>query len=81
MIDLLGVLWGPLGGVLAALAGALGLWVKTRLDVRKARNEGRTKAEELARRLDHENAADIRNRARDARSRVRKDGDARGYRD
>ena len=34
MTDLLGMLWGPLGGVLAAFAGVLGLWVKTRLDRR-----------------------------------------------
>ena len=40
MNDLMALLWGPLGGVLAAAAGVLGLWVKSALDKRTARKEG-----------------------------------------
>ena len=40
MTDLIGALWGPLGGVLAAALGVLGLWIKTAMDKRSARREG-----------------------------------------
>jgi Flp pilus assembly protein TadB len=59
---------------LAALAGI-------KRNERKAEERGKELAEEAARRLDHENAAAIRDRARAARSVQPKDKDTRGYRD
>lgn len=46
-----------------------------------AERQGREQAEEIARRLDHENAAAIRDRTRAARSVQPKPNDTRGYRD
>jgi uncharacterized membrane protein affecting hemolysin expression len=48
---------------------------------KNAKREGQEQAEEIARRLDHENAAAIRDRARAARSVQPKADDTRGYRD
>ena len=43
MTDLINALWGPLGGVLAAALGVLGLWGKAALGKRTARREGAEK--------------------------------------
>ena len=40
MSDLVNMLWGPLGGVLAAVLAVLGVWINTALGRRQARREG-----------------------------------------
>jgi excinuclease UvrABC nuclease subunit len=71
--------------ILAAVGAGLGLALAVFLRILKMKNDahsaGVEQAEEAARRLDHENAAAIRDRARAARS-VQSDAtDTRGFRD
>lgn len=55
MIDLL---LGPLGGVLAAFIGVLGLWVKSRLDRRQGAADQKAKdAQNAIERIDRGNSA------------------------
>lgn len=81
MLDLI---FGPLQQLVAAILGTAvvlgGIWLNTFRAKRKARKEGQEEADELARRLDHENAAAIRDRARVVK-RVQSDDDTRGVRD
>ena len=68
MNDLMALLWGPLGGVLAAAAGVLGLWVKSALDKRTARKEGAERqrakdAKETLKRVERGQQAVTRGRA------------------
>ena len=72
MTDLINALWGPLGGVLAAALGVLGLWVKTALDKRGARKEGA----EQQRAKDAVETAKRVQRGQDAISRGRSSGDS-----
>lgn len=66
---------------IGALVAALGAWwANNQRIARNAKKQGRDEAEEHARRLDHENATSIRDRARDARRMQPKD-DRRGFRD
>ena len=76
MID---AITGPLGAMGAVAVAAL-LWLLDRWNQRrKGRNEGKKEAETKAKVMDHENAADIRRRARDAAGVP--DGDSLRYRD
>ena len=76
MID---AITGPLGAMGAVAVAAL-FWVLDRWNQRrKGRNEGKQEAETKAKVRDHETAADIRRRARDADG-VQPD-DALRYRD
>lgn len=65
-----------IGAVIAAIIGLALAAVRIRST---ARRQGKEEAEEAARRLDHENAAAIRNRARNAK-RVQPEDDTRGWR-
>jgi hypothetical protein len=68
-----------IGTVIAGLFAFLLYIARVR---KNATTKGQTEAEETARRLDHENAAAIRDRARDAkRVRINRDDDTRGFRD
>ena len=71
---------GPLGALGAAAVAALAWFLDRNWQRRKGEREGREKADTEARMRDHENAADIRRRARDADG-LHPDDDARGYRD
>ena len=77
MMDLIA---GPLGALGAAAVAALAWLVDRRRQRSKGRSEGRTEARTEARMHDHENADDIRRRARDAGG-VHPDDDTRRYRD
>ena len=79
MTALLDIITGPLGAMGAVAVAAL-LWILDRWNQRRnGRNEGKKEAETKAKVKDHENAADIRRRARDADG-VQPD-DALRYRD
>ena len=77
MMDLIA---GPLGWLGAAAVAALAWLLDRRRQRSKGEREGREKAHTEARMRDHENADDIRRRARDADG-VHPDDDTRGYRD
>ena len=77
MMDLI---TGPLGALGAAAVAALAWLLDRRRQRSKGRSEGREKADTEARMRDHENAANIRRRARDADG-LHPDDDTRGYRD
>lgn len=64
----------------AGVLAMFGWWWNNRRIAKNSKAEGIAEAEERSRRLDHENAAAIRDRARAARN-VRKGDDTRGYRD
>jgi len=64
----------------AGIVAILGWWANNRRIARNAKQEGREEAEQTARRLDHENAAAIRDRARNTK-RVQPKNDKRGFRD
>jgi uncharacterized membrane protein affecting hemolysin expression len=69
-----------------AILGALvplfvALIFNSKRTAKNAERQGRAEAEEIARRLDHENAAATRDRARAARSVQPKTDDTRGYRE
>ena len=77
MIDLI---LGPLGALGAAAVAALAWFLDRNWQRRKGERKGREKADIEARMRDHENADDIRRRARDADG-MHPDDDTRGYRD
>jgi excinuclease UvrABC nuclease subunit len=64
-----------------AVAGAFVLLIGLARMRKKAHKQGREEAEETARRLDHENAAAIRDRARTVKRVQPKASDTRGFRD
>ena len=79
-MNLIDLILGPLGALGAAAVAALAWLLDRRRQRIKGRSEGLTEAWREAKVKDHENAADIRRRARDADG-VRPDDDTRGYRD
>ena len=79
-MNLIDLILGPLGALGAAAVAALAWLLDRRRQRSKGRSEGRSEAQTQAKVRDHENAADIRRRARDADG-VHPDDDTRGYRD
>ena len=64
----------------AVVAGVAALALVIGRMLKRARQAGESDAQEMARRLDHENAAAIRDRARNSK-RVQPKNDTRGFRD